>query len=715
MFLLSSLLLNIFGLAWEIDTPEHLGMDQAKLEEARDYALTGGGSGCIIKGGKMVMSWGDQQQKYDLYSTTKSIGGIVLAFAIADGKVNLEDRMVDHLSTAGVPPESNRDTGWLDKITLLHLATHTAGFKKTRGWAELRFEPGTGWLYSDGGTNWLADCLTVAYKRDLLDLMTERVFEPLEITVGDNRNGDEDLFWGFNNLDRPKEINGIPCRPFNAGIHANVQAMAKIGYLHLQRGRWGDQQIIPESFIDMARMTVPSILGLPVKEDTQNRFGGASGHYGILWWNNNDGALHGVPRDAYWSWGLKESLIVVIPSLDLVIARAGRDGWQRDGWGSGYAVTEPFIRPICESIAECDAQPYPQSIYISGITFDDLILDKDVNAPDYASGDQWAGTWADDGHMYMGWGDGTGFGHRGGWRDRWTSYMGLARIEGMPPEHQGINVWGGYEPESQSGTLYVNQEPQPLNLKPGDGLIFLNGTMYWYAERKSDGRLDCQLLASTDYGRNWTDHGRFFQEDGKFAFTGIIQFGQNYSDFPSNLGQYLYMFDGGTKNEDHPHYSRTSMLLARIPLNDLLSRDAVEFFDGTPDNPSWTSDIDQARPVFEDQNGVNAQVSCTYNKAIGRYILLTMHKVVDIKEGFGIFESEWPWGPWRTVYYTNNLDEFVPGLKVLINVSVPSKWISDDGKTFWLVFSGRPSDPMYSFNLIQVKLDAGMESDADGE
>jgi CubicO group peptidase (beta-lactamase class C family) len=237
-------------------------MNQTKLEEARDYVLTGGGSGCIIQDGKMVMAWGDQQQKYDLYSTTKSIDGIALAFAIADGKVNPEDRMIDHLNTAGVPPESNRATGWLDKITLLHLATHTAGFEKTRGWCELRFEPGTGWLYSDGETNWLAYCLTVAYKRDLLDLMTKRVFEPIEITVRDNRNDDEDLFWEFNNLDLPKEINGIPRRPFNAGIHANVQAMAKIGYLHLQRGRWGDQQIIHESFIDMARTTVPSILGL---------------------------------------------------------------------------------------------------------------------------------------------------------------------------------------------------------------------------------------------------------------------------------------------------------------------------------------------------------------------------------------------------------------------------------------------------------------------
>ena len=140
-------------------------------------------------------------------------------------------------------------------------------------------------------------------------------------------------------------------------------------------------------------------------------------------------------------------------------------------------------------------------------------------------------------------------------------------------------------------------------------------------------------------------------------------------------------------------------------MNDLLNRHAVEFFNGTSDNPSWTTDIDLAEPVFEDPNGIGAQVSCTYNRAIGRYLLLAKHKVVGVDEGFGMFESDRPWGPWRTVYYTDNLDDFVPGLTILINVSAPSKWISNDGKTLWLVFSGRPSDPMYSFNLLQATLD----------
>jgi len=685
--------------------PEQVGMDRGKLEVARQYALTGSGSGCIIRGGHLVMTWGDQKQKYDIYSSTKAISITALGLAMMDGKVKLNDKARKHLPTVGTPPENNAATGWLDELTLWHLATQTGGFEKTRGWCRQVNRPGTSWMYSDGGPNWLADCLTSRYGRDLLEVMNERVFQPLGITVGDRpRGGDHDLHWGFNNLDRPRQLNGINRRPFGAGIHCNVQTMAKIGYLYLRRGKWRGRQIIPENFVNLATNRAEGIDKLPVK-DGLLWSAGSSRHYGLMWWNNNDGAIKGVPTDAFWSWGLKESFIIVVPSLDIVAVRAGgywaprNDPNRKDAYNN---ILKPFLLPICQSVAY--RGPYPQSVYIPRMTFSDLILHKDVVGADYASGDQWAGTWADDGHLYMGWGDGTGFGHRGNWRDPATVFMGLARIEGTPPNHRGVNVWGGYNPESQTGALYVNRGQQHLNLKPADGLICLNGTMYWYAERKSDGRVDCQLLTSTNYGRTWKNHDRFFEENGKFAFTGIIQFCQNYSDAPGYLGDYLYMFDGGTKAESNPHYSRTDMLLARIPLDDLLNRRAVEFFDGIPGNPSWTSDISQAKAVFEDARGVNAHVSCTYSKALDRYLMLTMHSNEGFKKGFGIFESDRPWGPWSTVYYTDNLDSFVPGLTKLINLSLPSKWISTDGKSMWMVFSGRPSDPFYSFNLIKLKL-----------
>lgn len=324
--------------AWKSDSPANQGMDEAKLREAREYALTGGGSGCILRGGKLVMSWGDTKKRYDLKSTTKAIGVTALGLAIMDGKMELTERANKHHPTLATPPAGNAKTGWPDRITILHLATQTAGFEKPGGYGKLLFEPGTQWHYSDAGPNWLAECITLAYREDLNELMFDRVFSPLGIT-------ETDLTWRRNAY-RPPDIDGIPRREFGSGIAANVDAMARIGLLYLRRGSWRGKQLIPNNFVDQARTAIPEVEGLP--EWDAEQYGNASDHYGLLWWNNADGTLAGVPRDAYWSWGLYDSLIVVIPSLDIVVARAGKS-WTRSG-GGHYAVLAPFLEPIVASV-----------------------------------------------------------------------------------------------------------------------------------------------------------------------------------------------------------------------------------------------------------------------------------------------------------------------------------------------------------------------------
>jgi CubicO group peptidase (beta-lactamase class C family) len=120
------------GASWERARPGQVGLDRSMLEKARDYALTGGGSGCITRHGRLVMQWGDQKRRYDLKSSTKAIGVTALGLALKDGKIrSLQDRAKTYHPGLGVPPESNAGTGWLDKITLFHLATQSAGFDKT--------------------------------------------------------------------------------------------------------------------------------------------------------------------------------------------------------------------------------------------------------------------------------------------------------------------------------------------------------------------------------------------------------------------------------------------------------------------------------------------------------------------------------------------------------------------------------------------------------
>ena len=70
------------------------GMDTVKLEQARDYALTGGGSGYITRHGKLILTWGDLKQRYDLKSTTKSFGATALGLAIKDGKMRMVEVVV---------------------------------------------------------------------------------------------------------------------------------------------------------------------------------------------------------------------------------------------------------------------------------------------------------------------------------------------------------------------------------------------------------------------------------------------------------------------------------------------------------------------------------------------------------------------------------------------------------------------------------------------
>jgi CubicO group peptidase (beta-lactamase class C family) len=339
---------------WLRVPPEEAGMSQALLLEAEAFASQAGGTGLISRYGRLVHSWGNIDQRFDVKSTTKSIGSIALGMLIDEGRVRLEDRAAMHLPTIGTPPEDNDATS-LQAITLLHLATHTAGFEKTGGFGRLLASPGTQWRYSDGGLNWLADTLTTVYGGDLQQLFIDRLYPVIGI------NHRDDIQWraassGLRPEPRP---NGIEHREFASGVIANVNALARVGLLFLRRGEWADhQRVISSSFVDLVRTPQAEIASASVVDPAS--FPDATHRYGVLWWTNATGALPNVPRDAYWAWGLGDSLIVVIPSLDLVIARAGpiqpADPTGRvfgeDGWTGEYDVLAPFLEPIVRAVQE---------------------------------------------------------------------------------------------------------------------------------------------------------------------------------------------------------------------------------------------------------------------------------------------------------------------------------------------------------------------------
>ncbi|MBN1670679.1 MAG: fibronectin type III domain-containing protein [Kiritimatiellae bacterium] len=733
---------------WQTATPASQGMDQTKLEQARDYALTGGGSGYIVRHGKLVFAWGSPTQRYDLKSSTKSIGVTALGLAMKDGKMEVNDKAATCHPTFGVPPSSNADTGWLDDITLFHLATQTAGFDKSGGYTALLFEPGTKWSYSDGGPNWLAECITLAYREDLSTLMFRRVFTPLGITSSD-------LTWRKNQY-RDDTIDGIMRREFGSGISANVDALARIGYLYLLRGKWEGQQILPESFIDMARTRAPGVPGLPVV--LPDKYPDASDHYGLLWWNNGDGTLTNVPTDAYWSWGMYDSHIVVFPGLDIVAARAGNYFGGSSHDGSGYAALKPFVEPIALSVLEphppsdltaaavsssvielgwrdnsrneetfkidrrpsgsdvwtrisetgpnvtshtdsglppnalfyyqvkawnaaggnsayssvaaattqasAGPGPYPKSPVITGIQWEPA-----ANIRRAAEGsDNWPATWGDDDNLYTAYGDGWGF-QTGGTK----LSLGFAKVSGSATSLTGTDIPSPDEIAAGGGR----------SGKKASGILMVDGTLYIWVRNADNSGHHAQLAWSTDHGKNWTWAGWTFTE---FGYCGFLNYGQNYGGVPSAHANHVYTYtpDGPDAYKNYDRY-----ILMRVAKDQVKTKSAYEFFKGldTNGNPVWTSDIGQRGGVFS-HTGRCWRHGISYNAGLGRYLWWQRQQTDDgasYTSGLAIFDAPEPWGPWTTVFFTEPNEWDVDAGE---HGNFPTKWMSSDGKTVNLVFSG---------------------------
>lgn len=127
-------------------------------------------------------------------------------------------------------------------------------------------------------------------------------------------------------------------------------------------------------------------------------------YYGFYWGSNAKGQLPDVPRDIYWALGLGESILVVCPSLDIVAVRLGK--------GSARSQLPPFtsewdkkVEGFFRLVTRAVCEPYPPSPVILDLTWAPastiVHLARDS--------DNWPLTWADDGHLYTAYGDGTGF------------------------------------------------------------------------------------------------------------------------------------------------------------------------------------------------------------------------------------------------------------------------------------------------------------------
>ncbi len=672
---------------WPAEAPERHGLSSVRLEAFKSHlAARNTRALLVIRRDKIVYEWyapgsGPNQLQGTASLAKALVGGMSLLVALHDKRLRPDDLAWKYIPAWKQDP---RKSG----ITIRHLVTHSSGIEDAEedhkphaelsGWkgdfwkrrpdpfsiaihqAPLLFAPGTRYQYSNPGMAALAYAVTASLKgapaTDIGALLKERILDPL---------GVPESHWAIG-YGQAYEVDGMKLYANWGGGRFTPRATARVGQLMLHQGRWDNRQLVEADWVRRAA----AYAGTPLPE---RRDGEPNPGSGLGWWTNFDGAWPKIPRDAFAGAGAGHQVLLVVPSLDLIVVRNG--GPLAEGAAFWRGVVEHLFDPLAvvlpgavqnpPAVRARSQAPYPPSPLIRGVRFapEAAIVRQAIDS------DNWPITWGDDGDLYTSYGDGWGFDPRTG---RKLS-MGFARITGPAAQFRGINI------RSESGER-TGDGPKG---EKASGMLMAGGVLYMWVRNTGNS----QLAWSQDRGQTWQWGFRF---DTSFGSPAFLNFGKNYRGARDGY-VYVYSQDGPSA-----YKSDDSLALARAPQDRMRERDAYEFFVRLDESgrPVWTSDINQRGAAFRFP-GHCQRVDVVYNPAIRRYLLALGY---NHGGGWGIFDSAEPWGPWTTAFHTDDW-----GLGGTHGYRLPTKWITRDGKTMSLIFSGvKPND---AFCLRRLSLD----------
>jgi CubicO group peptidase (beta-lactamase class C family) len=666
---------------WTYTEPKSQGMSSEKLDElVKDLSERGTKKLLVIRNDMVVCSFFAQGHEdtvrghYTASLAKAIVSGMSLLVAMNDGLMDPDEPACKYI------PEW-KDDYRKSKITIRQLAGHTSGMEDAEvsglnthmdlpGWkgqfwrqepdpfsvsrdsAPIVSNPGQKYAYSNPGIAMLNYAVTAAIRetdqKDIRTYLRDRIYRPIGID-------DKEYSLGY---DQTYMIDGLPLVGGWGGGTFTANAVARVGRLMLRMGNWQGRQLIDSSLVAEGVRFEPANnweFGYDI-QDNSNPFLETT----LGWYSNRSGIWEYLPRDAFAGAGAQNQLLLVVPSLDLIVVRFGEQLYGGSkGDSAGLGVERYLFNPVIEAIEEA---PYPLSDVISAVEFAPA-----ETVIRFAKGsDNWPVTWAADDNLYAAYGDGNGFLPH---TDIKLS-LGLCRVEGDPPDIKGSNI------RTRTGERVGDGMYGPK----ASGMLMVEGTLYMLVRNMNN----AQLAWSDNYGQTWEWPDWRFTSG--FGCPTFLNFGKNYE---GARDQYVYIY---SNNEESAYKASDEMILARVHKNSLKEKDGYEYFAGYTRNnkPLWSEDYQKRKAVFTNP-GKCYRSGITYNAGLKRYLWCQIIPVSDrgtargprFKGGLGIFEAPEPWGPWKTAYYTMDWD-MGPGE----TASLPTKWMSVDGKSCHYLFSG---------------------------
>jgi CubicO group peptidase (beta-lactamase class C family) len=679
---------------WQSEKPEAHGFDPAKLAAWR-ATLEAHHTDCllVVRHDKVILEWYADGWTADKPHGTASlakamIGGVSLTLAMQDGRLSPDDPASKFIPQWRNDPRKSR-------ITIAQLATHSSGVQdaemdgiahdKLPGWmadfwarkpdpftiardqAPIIFEPGTKFQYSNPGMAMLSYAITASYQGsqypDVRTLLRRRVMRPIGIS-------DREWSAGYGTT---YEVDGLKLVANWGGAAFTPRAAARVGRLMLRKGDWDGQRILDAPTIDR----VLSYDKAPRRDDHKED---PSPNPGLAWWTNIDRAWKQVPPDAFGGAGAGNQVLLVIPSLDLILVRngqnlfdpkAGENFWSGiekylfnplmaarvDAPGAAGASTRGVQAMRSSTIAfngqpknssDNNITPFPPSPLIRSVTFAPVSSIR----REALDSDNWPITWADDDALYTSYGDGHGF--EPYVKEKLS--MGFARIQGAPENFRAMNIRSDGE-RSGNGAKGAK----------ASGLLCIDGTLYMWVRNTNN----ATLAWSTDHARTWTFG---FTISTSFAAPTFLNCGRDNASAPDS---YVYTF---SQDNDTAYEPADGVVLARVSKQHIKDRAAWEFFAGADGSSArWSSNISDRKPIITYPSHCE-RTDAVYDAPLKRY-LLTLG--LGHGKGWALLDAPTPYGPWTRAFIADAWD--IPDTH---GYRLPSKWISADGQTLWLVFSG---------------------------
>lgn len=288
---------------WETKTVSELNWNEAQLQPLLDFLEEKNSkSFMILHEGKIVV-----EAYFDGHTSTspwywasagKTLTTAITGIAQEEGLLTINDKVSDYIGTGWTSSPLDKE----NLITCKNLLSMNSGLDNGLGddisVSNLQYLANAGerWAYHNVYVK-LQDVIAEASNQNWSNYFNSKLKDRIGMTGAWIQTGDFNVYW------------------------STARSMARFGLITFADGKWENEQIIPETYL----------------EDAINTSQNLNESYGYMWWLNgkstyklpqsqiefNGTLVSNAPSDMYAALGKNDQKIYVIPSKKLVIIRMG--------------------------------------------------------------------------------------------------------------------------------------------------------------------------------------------------------------------------------------------------------------------------------------------------------------------------------------------------------------------------------------------------------